>query len=126
MDLLINAMIGYDALSFMDEYSEYNQIEMHSEDEEMITFRPLNGVMKWWHIQITNEVSLPSNIIRPKECWGYIPTRHGRNLQKNAWRYDGMLCWGFGHQVTPKDWSSETLTVMLNKLSKHQMKINKL
>lgn len=39
MEFLIDATIGYEALSFMIWYSGYNQIKMHQEDEEMAAFR---------------------------------------------------------------------------------------
>lgn len=36
---LLDAATGYEALSFIDEYSEYNQIKMHLDDLKMTTFR---------------------------------------------------------------------------------------
>lgn len=38
MELLIDATIGYGALS-LDRYSSYNQIWMHPDDAEMMAFR---------------------------------------------------------------------------------------
>ena len=32
IDMLVNATAGHELLSFMDAYSEYNQIMMHPED----------------------------------------------------------------------------------------------
>lgn len=37
-ELLVDATMGYEALSFMDGYSRYNQIQMALEDEEATTF----------------------------------------------------------------------------------------
>ncbi|XP_062093643.1 uncharacterized protein LOC133799660 [Humulus lupulus] len=38
-ELLVNATTGFDALSFMDGFSGYNQIKMTPEDEELTAFR---------------------------------------------------------------------------------------
>ena len=43
-ELLVDATTGYEALSFMDGYSGYNQIRMASEDEELTAFRTPKGV----------------------------------------------------------------------------------
>ena len=39
IELLIDATIGFGALSFMDGFSGYNQIKMHPEDEDLMAFR---------------------------------------------------------------------------------------
>ena len=38
IDLLVDATAGHSLLSFMDAYSEYNQIHMHLGDEEKTSF----------------------------------------------------------------------------------------
>ncbi|XP_019052151.1 PREDICTED: uncharacterized protein LOC109114258 [Nelumbo nucifera] len=38
IDHLINAIVGYELLNFMDAFSGYNQIKMHPEDEEKTSF----------------------------------------------------------------------------------------
>ena len=38
IDRLVDASFRYKYLSFMDAYSVYNQIQMHLEDEEKMTF----------------------------------------------------------------------------------------
>lgn len=39
MEFLIDVTTGYETLSFMDEYSGYNQIKMHPDDAEITAFR---------------------------------------------------------------------------------------
>ncbi|KAA0040968.1 uncharacterized protein E5676_scaffold708G00150 [Cucumis melo var. makuwa] len=41
---MVDATTGHEALSFMDESSEYNQIRMALSDEEMTAFRTLKGI----------------------------------------------------------------------------------
>ena len=43
-ELLIDATIGFGALSFMDGFSGYNQIKMAPEDEELTAFRTPKGI----------------------------------------------------------------------------------
>ncbi|XP_062103347.1 uncharacterized protein LOC133814399 [Humulus lupulus] len=43
-ELLVDATTGFDALSFMDGFSGYNQIKMAPEDEELTAFRTLKGI----------------------------------------------------------------------------------
>ena len=38
IDRLVNGTVGYELLSFLDEYSGYNQIKMHPLDEEKTAF----------------------------------------------------------------------------------------
>lgn len=38
IDQLINAMVGHEVLSFLDAYSEYNQIQMDPEDQDKTSF----------------------------------------------------------------------------------------
>ena len=42
-ELMVDATIGHEALSFMDGSSGYNQIRMAPEDEELTTFRTPRG-----------------------------------------------------------------------------------
>ena len=44
MELMINATIGHEVLSFMDGCSGYNQIQMAPEDEELTAFRTAKGI----------------------------------------------------------------------------------
>ncbi|XP_028078733.1 uncharacterized protein K02A2.6-like [Camellia sinensis] len=44
MELMINATIGHEVLSFMDWCSGYNQIRMALEDEELTAFRTTKGI----------------------------------------------------------------------------------
>nr|XP_028946885.1 uncharacterized protein LOC114820431 [Malus domestica] len=43
-ELLVDATTGFEALSFMDGFSRYNQIKMAPEDEELTTFRTSKGI----------------------------------------------------------------------------------
>ncbi|XP_062114336.1 uncharacterized protein LOC133825400 [Humulus lupulus] len=43
-ELLVDATTGFNALSFMDGFSGYNQIKMAPEDEELTTFRTPKGI----------------------------------------------------------------------------------
>lgn len=43
-ELLVDATTGFDALSFMDGFSGYNQIKMAPEDEELTAFRTPKGI----------------------------------------------------------------------------------
>ncbi|XP_027157965.1 uncharacterized protein LOC113759587 [Coffea eugenioides] len=43
-ELMIDTTIGYEALSFMDGSSSYNQIRMASEDEELTSFHTSKGI----------------------------------------------------------------------------------
>ncbi|XP_059289059.1 uncharacterized protein LOC132042550 [Lycium ferocissimum] len=43
-ELMIDATIGYEAMSFMDGSSDYNQIRMALKDEELTTFRTPKGI----------------------------------------------------------------------------------
>lgn len=43
MELLIDAIIGYEALSFMGWYSGYNQIRMHPDNAEVTAFLSPKG-----------------------------------------------------------------------------------
>lgn len=38
IDILVDAMAGHQLMSFMDVYSRYNQILMHSDDQEKTSF----------------------------------------------------------------------------------------
>lgn len=38
IDRLVDASLGFRVLSFMDEFSEYNQISMHPNDHEKTSF----------------------------------------------------------------------------------------
>ena len=44
IELLVDATTGFEALSFMDGFSGYNQIKMAPEDEELTAFRTPKGV----------------------------------------------------------------------------------
>ena len=44
MELIINATIEHEVLSFMDGCSGYNQIRMAPEDEELTAFRTIKGI----------------------------------------------------------------------------------
>ena len=44
-ELLVDATTGFDALSFMDGFSGYNQIKMAPEDEELTAFRTPKGIL---------------------------------------------------------------------------------
>ena len=41
---MVDATVGYEALSFMDGFSSYNQIRMASKDEELTAFRTPKGI----------------------------------------------------------------------------------
>jgi len=43
-DVMINNTCGFERISFMDGFSEYNQIQMHPDDEKHISFRTSLGV----------------------------------------------------------------------------------
>ena len=43
-EILVDATIGYETLSFMDGFSSYNQIHMAPRDEEFTAFRTLKGI----------------------------------------------------------------------------------
>lgn len=43
-ELLVSATTSYEALSFMDKYLGYNQIQMALEDEEAIAFQTSKGI----------------------------------------------------------------------------------
>lgn len=44
MKFAVDATTGYEALSFIDEYSGCKPIKMNLNNEEMTVFRPLKGV----------------------------------------------------------------------------------
>jgi len=44
MDVVINNTYGFERMSFMDDFSVYNQIKMCPEDEKHTTFRTPLGV----------------------------------------------------------------------------------
>lgn len=60
--MLIDVMIGYEALSFVDGNLGYHQIKKHPEDKKTIAFRSR----------------------RPKERKCYLPTSNDYHLQRNA------------------------------------------
>nr|XP_016461210.1 PREDICTED: uncharacterized protein LOC107784579 [Nicotiana tabacum] len=43
-ELVIDAITGYEAMSFMNGLSRYNQIRMYPKDEDLITFHTPNGI----------------------------------------------------------------------------------
>jgi hypothetical protein len=43
-EILIDSTMGYEILSFMDGFSDYNQIKMAPEDEELTAFRTPKGI----------------------------------------------------------------------------------
>lgn len=43
-ELLVDTTKGYEALSFMDGYSDYNEIQMAKEDKEVTTFCTPKGI----------------------------------------------------------------------------------
>ena len=43
-DVMINNTCGFERISFMDGFSEYNQIQMHPDDEKHTSFRMPLGV----------------------------------------------------------------------------------
>ena len=43
-DVMIDNTCGFKRMSFMDDFSEYNQIKMYSEDEKHTSFQTLLGV----------------------------------------------------------------------------------
>ena len=43
-ELLVDATIGYEALSFMDGYSGFNHIRIAPKDEELTNFRTPKGI----------------------------------------------------------------------------------
>ena len=44
IELMVDAIIGHEALSFMVGSSGYNKIQMTLRDEELIAFRTLKGI----------------------------------------------------------------------------------
>ncbi|KAG9453929.1 hypothetical protein H6P81_006833 [Aristolochia fimbriata] len=46
-ELMVDAMIGHEALSFMDGSSSYNQIRMDPKDEELTVFRTPKGIFSY-------------------------------------------------------------------------------
>ena len=43
-EIMVDATVGHEALSFMDGFSSYNQIRMASKDEELTTFHIPKGI----------------------------------------------------------------------------------
>lgn len=79
VELLIDLTTSYEKLSFINGYLELNQIKMNPNVSKMISFKSSKGAL------------LPSHALWYEECWGDRPSRHFRNLQRNAWRHSGVL-----------------------------------
>ena len=43
-EIMVDATVGHEALSFMDGFSNYNQIRMASKDEELTAFHIPKGI----------------------------------------------------------------------------------
>ena len=43
-EIMVDATVGHEALSFMDGFSSYNQIRMASKDEDLTAFRTPKGI----------------------------------------------------------------------------------
>jgi len=72
MEIMIDNTSTYEAFSFMDGYSGYNQIRMAPEDEKHTAFRTPMGVL------------LPSHAVRPQECRRDISTSNDSHIQRSA------------------------------------------
>ncbi|KAL6134759.1 hypothetical protein ACLB2K_066987 [Fragaria x ananassa] len=72
-ELLVDATTGYDALSFMDGFSSYNQIKMAPKDEKLTAFRTPKGVF-----------FLHGNSIRLEKCRCNLSKSNDSRLQRYA------------------------------------------
>ena len=62
--ILPDAFAGHEILFFMDGFAEYNQIQIHKEDQYKTTFTTLGHVV------------LPSHAIQAQERWFHLSARH--------------------------------------------------
>ena len=66
IDMLVDNIAGYSTFSFMDGFSEYNQIKMAEEDREKNDIHyPLGNIL------------LQSNAFWFEKCWSNISTSNG-------------------------------------------------
>ena len=68
-ELMIDATIGYEAMSFMDGSSGYNQIRMSPKDAELTAFRTLK-----------RHLLLQSNVFWFEKCRRNIPKSYAEHL----------------------------------------------
>ena len=69
IDQLVEATAGHELLSFMDAYSGYNQIKMHSPDEDKTAFTMCQGIY-----------SYRVDALRTQERRGHLPTDGKQDL----------------------------------------------
>jgi len=69
MDVMIDNTCDYERMSFMDGFSGYNQIKIHSKDEKHTSFRTPLGVYCYIVMPIWLE-----------KCWCNLSMRHECDL----------------------------------------------
>ncbi|RDX69757.1 hypothetical protein CR513_51089, partial [Mucuna pruriens] len=78
IDRLVDGVLGYALLSFMDAYLGYNQIWMHPSDEEKTAFITKEGAGKFLGFMLT-ERGIESN---PDKCQGIIDMRSPQDIKE--------------------------------------------
>ena len=114
-ELLMDATTGFDALSFMDGFSGYDQIKMNPEDKELTAFRTAQGTYCYTVM-----------LFGLNKCRGHLSKSHDNYFSWLFPQPSQMLCWWPGCENQGYRKLSTWPKRVFERLCMHQLKMNPL
>jgi hypothetical protein len=85
IDALVDSTSEYESLSFMDAFSGYNQILMHSKDREKIAFITDRGLYCY--------KVMPFGMKNARATYQWLMNKMFQARSEGTWKFTWMICW---------------------------------